>query len=304
MVSARKPITTPTPTRGQWCNLCGCRLTRSTTRGLSAIPSTLDSAFRTPHSAIEWLAASGKGSTWSLCIKCYQERLRCATCGLHVGMQVIMLEGEARVYCRYCFEQRPRCDTCSRPVGAHYWSRRDGRKLCDRCQSTAVSDLAHAHILYRRVRASLARRLGLSLRQPCQLKLVSRRQLHQLIDKSSLYHLDADSRGRCFGLFVREGHHRGIFVEYGLPQIVLLEVLAHEYAHAWQSENCVTSSSPEIQEGFAEWVAYKLLESWGCRRRSDRMLRRDDVYGRGLKLMLQWESQGGPANVFRMVSQS
>jgi hypothetical protein len=152
------------------------------------------------------------------------------------------------------------------------------------------------------VRASLARRLGLSLRQPCQLKLVSRRQLYQLIDKSSLHHLDADSRGRCFGLFIREGNHRGIFVEYGLPQIVLLEVLAHEYAHAWQSENCTAGASPEVQEGFAEWVSYKLLEGWGCYRRSERMLRRDDVYGRGLKLMLQWESEGGPANVFRMVS--
>ncbi len=159
----------------------------------------------------------------------------------------------------------------------------------------------HAHSLYKQVRAALARTLGMTLREPCQLKLVNRRQLHELIEKSSLYSLDSDSRGRCFGLFIREGQHRAIFVEYGLPQIVLLEVMSHEYAHAWQSENCDSESPPEVLEGFAEWVSYKLLQSWGCTRRSERMLRRDDVYGRGLKMMLQWEREGGPAEVFRRV---
>jgi DNA-directed RNA polymerase subunit N (RpoN/RPB10) len=236
-------------------------------------------------------------------VQCYRERLRCTTCGTHVGHEAVLLEGETHIYCRYCFEQRPRCDTCGRPVGAHYWNRTDGRKLCDRCQSTAISDTAEAHALYRRVRADLARYLGISLRESCQLKLVSRNQLLHLIDKSSLYHLDADSRGRCFGLFVREGRHRAMFLEYGLPRIVLSEVMAHEYAHAWQSENWQREAPPEVQEGFAEWVAYKLLEAWGCRRRSERMLRRDDLYGRGLRLVLDWEEQGGAVEVFRRVGE-
>ncbi len=227
--------------------------------------------------------------------------MRCAACGLHVGEQAVMIEGERHIYCRYCFEVRPRCDTCGRPVGTRYWTRPDGRTLCDRCQSTAVSDPGHAHILFRRVCADAAKWLGMQLRRPCQLRLVSRRQLMSLLEKSSLHSLDADSRGRCFGLFIREGDHRSIFVEYGLPQIVLLEVMAHEYAHAWQSEQCPPDDTGEVQEGFAEWVAYKLLEGWGCWRRSNRMLRRDDLYGRGLKLMLQWEQAGGTAEVFRRV---
>jgi hypothetical protein len=214
-----------------------------------------------------------------------------------------MLEGEVRIYCRQCFEQKPRCDTCGSPVGSHYWAKPDGRKLCDRCQSTAVSDPTHAHTLYRQVRSALARTLNLSLHEPCKLELVSRHQLLGLIEKSSLYSLDANSRERCFGLFIRQGRHRAIFVEYGLPQIVLLEVMAHEYAHAWQSENCRSEATPEIQEGFAEWVTYKLLQEWGCARRTGRMLRRDDIYGKGLKRMLQWEAEGGPAEVFRRVQE-
>jgi hypothetical protein len=173
------------------------------------------------------------------------------------------------------------------------------RNLCERCRSTAVTDPNAAHALYGRMRAALSRQIGMALHEPCQLKLVSRHQLMSLVDKSLLYNLDADSRGRCFGLFMRQGAHRSIFIESGLPQIVLLEVMAHEYAHAWQSENCREAGSREVQEGFAEWVAYKLLQYWGCKRRSDRMLRRDDLYGRGLKMVLAWEAEGGVAEVFR-----
>ncbi|HUP27831.1 MAG TPA: protein DA1 [Chloroflexia bacterium] len=288
-ITIRKKATTPR--RGLWCNLCGSPLSGFSSPAPGRGGSRL-------NRRVEWLDPEGRTSTWSLCSDCYRERLCCAACGSHVGNQAVLLEGEPQVYCHFCFEQRPRCDTCSRPVGSHYWARPDGRQLCDRCQSTSVSDPAQAHALYRRVRADLARYLGMSLQETCQLKLVSRQQLLQLIDKSSLYHLDADSKGRCFGLFIREGEHRAIFVEYGLPRIVLLEVLAHEFTHAWQSENCRSDQAPEIQEGFAEWVAYKLLENLGCRRRSERMLRRDDMYGRGLKRVLQWEKEGGKAGVF------
>src|SRR5439155_1915274 len=112
-----------------------------------------------------------------------------------------------------------------------------GRNLCDRCRSTAVTDLSAAHALYGRVKSALSRQIGLALREPCQLKLVSRRQIMSLVDEALPYKLDAGSRGRCFGLFMRQGAHRAIYIETGLPQIVLLEVMAHEYAHAWQSEN-------------------------------------------------------------------
>jgi len=218
-----------------------------------------------------------------------------------VGVQAFMLEGDHHFYCPDCFESRPRCDTCDRPVGSHFWTRPDGRKLCDRCQSTAVTDPNQAYALWRRVRATLARQLNMALREPCQLRLVSRSQLLEMIERSSLPHLDSDSRGRCFGLFMQQGHHKAIFIEYGLPQIVLLEVMAHEFAHAWQSEQTSLGTPLEVQEGFAEWVAYTLLSSWGCSRRSDRMLRRDDLYGRGLKLVLEWEKEGGKAEVFRRI---
>lgn len=251
--------------------------------------------------SIQWLEPTGKAATWALCAPCYWERLRCAACEMQVEMQAFMLEGESHVYCKHCFRDRPRCDTCGRPVGARYWTRTDGRTLCDRCQSTAVSDPTYTQELYKTVQATLAQQLGMSLRESCKLRLVNREQLQEMIEKSSLHRLDADSRGRCFGLFMREGRQRAIFIEYGLPQIVLLEVMAHEYAHAWQSENCPLDAPTEVQEGFAEWVAYKLLQGWGCTRRSERMLRREDLYGKGLKMVLGWERKGNQAEVFKRI---
>jgi hypothetical protein len=170
--------------------------------------------------------------------------------------------------------------------------------LCERCLSTAVTDPGVAAALYRQVKSRLEAQLGMGLREPCRLRVVSQEQLLSMVDKSCLHSLSPSSRGRCFGLFVRQGSRRAIFVEEGLPRIVLLEVLAHEYAHAWQSENCPQETPVEALEGFAEWVAYKLLVGWGCYRRSDRMLRRDDLYGRGLKMVLGWERIGGEGEVF------
>lgn len=286
-----------TPARGQWCNLCGTRLAG----GGWALPFARwyrkMEGYVTPFTLVDQPGEL----VWSICEQCYEKKLKCASCGTPVGGQAFMLEGDHNFYCPQCFEGRPRCDTCDRPVGSHYWTRPDGRKLCDRCQSTAVTDPNVAYSLWRRVRATLAKNLGMTLGEPCQLRLVSRNQLASMIERSSLHHLDADSRGRCFGLFMQQGHHKAIFIEYGLPQIVLLEVMAHEFAHAWQSEQTSLETPLELQEGFAEWVAYKLLSGWGCSRRSDRMLRRDDLYGRGLKLVLAWEREGGKAEVFRRI---
>jgi hypothetical protein len=292
--------------RGTWCNLCGARLAGNTGSplrfswrgGKAERPAALSTSCGSTGADTSGTLAPTEALTWSICLKCYQERMRCATCGTPVGGQAFMLEGDLRFYCAGCFHSRPRCDTCDRPVGAHYWTRPDGRKLCDRCQSTAVTDTHAALALFERVKARLGEQLGLALREPCQLRLVGRRQLLSMVDRSTLQHLDADSRGRCFGIFVRQGRHKAIFVEYGLPQIMLLEVMAHEYAHAWQSENSPPDTPLMVQEGFAEWVAYKMLEGWGCYRRSDRMLRRDDLYGRGLKLVLSWEAAGGRSHVF------
>src|SRR3954466_67058 len=202
--------------RGLWCNLCGARLAGN--HALLQLGRKLQRSTGQPSLAA---LVPTESIPWSICVQCYHERLRCATCGVAVGEQAFMLEGDSRLYCRHCFESRPRCDTCDRPVGERYSSNADGRTLCERCSATAVTDPAVAYALYGKVRAALAHQLGMTLRHTCHLKLVSRHQILSVVEETSLHSLDADSRGRCFGLFLSEGRQRTIYIENGLPRIVL-----------------------------------------------------------------------------------
>jgi hypothetical protein len=289
--------------RGRWCNICGIRLI--TDIAWTMHPAMPGAGVRgMPSVRTRWLTIGGVGPSWSLCDECFETMVRCSLCALPVGTEGLMHDGGSHLYCPRCFRQKPRCDTCGRPMDVPAWKRVEGRPMCGRCRQTVVADPDSAHALYRRVRSQLIKLLDLRLDEPCQLKIAGQRQMLGLLDKSALLHLDAGSRGRCFGLFLREGNHRAIFVEEGLPQIVLLEVLAHEYAHAWQSEHCPSDLPLLVQEGFAEWVSYKLLQKWGCRKRLARMLRRDDIYGRGLRKMLAWERDCGTQSVLRRVMSS
>jgi hypothetical protein len=119
-------------------------------------------------------------------------------------------------------------------------------------------------------------------------------------EPSGLPHAEDDNPD-LVGLFVHVGRLRAIYVEYGLPRIFFSEVVAHEYAHAWQAENAPLLADAELREGFAEWVAYKVMESWGCRLRLERFRARQDLYGAGLRRVLGWEAAGGVDEVLERI---
>ena len=83
----------------------------------------------------------------------------------------------------------------------------------------------------------------------------------------------------------------------GLPQILLIQVAAHEWAHAWQGENCPLLRDPLVREGFAEWVAYRTLQTLGAVKKRALMERQNGLYGDGLRRMLALERQAGAAGV-------
>jgi hypothetical protein len=267
--------------QGHYCNLCG-----------RAMPPGVRSEVRLP-------GADGTPQRWTVCESCRQTWLRCASCGRALGTrnESFLLVPEARrFYCERCWS-RPRCDTCGLPLGAVSYVRPDGRRMCDRCHLTAIYDPAQAQALYERVQRTVHEVLGLTVAIPPHFHLVNHDQLLELADHHSASMLENDARQRCFGLFLRDRHLRAIYVEYGLPQIVFCEVVAHEYAHVWQGENCPLLNDARVREGFAEWVAYKVLEYWGCTRRLAHFRQRTDLYGQGLQLMLRWEAAGGVSGV-------
>jgi hypothetical protein len=107
-----------------------------------------------------------------------------------------------------------------------------------------------------------------------------------------------DEFHKILGVYARRGMRRGIYVQSGLPRMLFLQVAAHEFAHAWQGENCPVLKDVLVHEGFAEWVAYQVIGFYGYTKGQERMRSRDDIYGQGLKWALDiLASQGIPGVV-------
>jgi hypothetical protein len=272
--------------RGNWCNACGSTLTGHAVFRLS-------------------LEGETPGAQY-YCVDCAHARLRCASCHRALDAasgHLFALAGQAgRLYCPDCWA-RPHCHACGRPVGEISYQRPDGRVFCDRCHATAIYDPVLAEALYARVQETARRALGMELNVGAQLHLASREQIVALRNAGpGGLPPETDNPGADYvGLFLYQWRLRAIYVEYGLPQIFFCEVLAHEYAHVWQAEHAPLLTDPELREGFAEWVAYKVVESWGCGKRLERFRQRQDLYGAGLRRMLAWEAATGVAGVLERI---
>jgi hypothetical protein len=142
------------------------------------------------------------------------------------------------------------------------------------------------------MKSIVAQTLGLTLNIPTGLGLVDRNQLAEIIVKQSNGQQSLDPE-KTLGVYARRGIRRGIYVQSGLPRTLLLQIIAHEYAHAWQGENTPLLREPIIHEGFAEWVAYKVMGHYRLTRQQVRMQSRLDVYGQGLKWALGVEANQG-----------
>jgi hypothetical protein len=176
----------------------------------------------------------------------------------------------------------------------------DGRPLCAACQATAVISADEATRVYRAAESVIREQLGLSLNVPTGLTLVEPDELGEVLRDMGQ---DPDS-GDTLGVYTRRGRRRGIYAAVGLPRLLLLQVAAHELAHAWQMENAPLLRDPLLREGFAEWVAYHVLLAVGEPEAAERIVARDDLYGQGARLLLDMEQQSGPRGVIAWTRQA
>lgn len=209
---------------------------------------------------------------------------------------------QAIAVCSHCRETAPRCDICGMPMGANHVRLPDGRRICARCHQTAIYDPARARALFERVARIVTDQLGLGLNVGTDFAPVDRHHLQRLAEEArpSLY----GNPDEVVGLFVRKGHRRVMYVLFGLPQIRLIQTIAHEWAHAWQGENCPLLEDPLIREGFAEWVAYKTLQAMGAVKKMSLMEQQDGLYGEGLREMLRLERERGVSGVLDFCRQA
>ena len=171
----------------------------------------------------------------------------------------------------------------------------DGRHICPRCHQTAIYDQARGREIFERVASVVTNQLGLGLNVGADFTLVDHQHLQRLaMEANGVSNTDP---ARVVGLFARKGHQRVMYLLSGLPQISFIQVAAHEWAHAWEGENCPLMRDPLLREGFAEWVAHKTLRVLGAIKKVALMERQEGLYGEGLRKMLALEQRGGAGGV-------
>jgi hypothetical protein len=238
------------------------------------------------------LACGLPGNIAGLCDTCRRTGQFCLTCGRKARRRVMM--GRYGPYCADCARNRPRCDICGLPVLDGGRLPADGRLTCAECEATAVHDPIEAQAIFRAAESAIGQQLGLSLGVPTALLLVGRDELMVVMRELGQ---EPDGAADTLGAYTRRGRRRGIYALSGLPRLLLLQVAAHEWAHAWQMENAPLMRDPVLREGFAEWIAYRLLRARGEAEAAERMLARDDIYGDGLRHLLRLEEQLGAPGV-------
>jgi hypothetical protein len=240
-------------------------------------------------------------SASGLCETCRASLPVCLGCGQPVTGKSLEFDGVGP-YCLDCPRTRPPCDICGAPLTDERWQLSDGRMTCRYCHAGAVFTSDVASDLYQQIKQVVFNQLGFELNIPTGLALVDRNQLKEVIrlqtdeNHERAGHQDLDPE-QTLGLYARRGMRRGIYIQTGLPRMLFLQVAAHEYAHAWQGENCPILRDKLVHEGFAEWVAYHMIGYYGYRNSQERMLARLDSYGQGLKWALGLEQSQGAQTV-------
>jgi hypothetical protein len=162
------------------------------------------------------------------------------------------------------------------------------------CHSTSVKDVDEANSILQDVAKFLKEHLLMHVNHSSRLELVSREELHRL--KGGYI-----KSKHLMGLFKKINNKFNIYILYGLPRSLTSAVLAHEYSHAWQAENCPANQGVKLREGFAEWVSYKVLSHLGYRKEMELMERRVDIYGEGFNFIRKMELERGVQYVFNFV---
>lgn len=228
----------------------------------------------------------------------------CDACGALLKETYYTLVDRPERYCPTCIATRPRCDTCGAPLSTNAWRLHDGRNQCARCHRTAVYDLQTAQALYHETVEAVTAQLGLVLRIGVAFRLVDAPTLESIRTRSQTASPPRDQQtsstqpyAPTLGLYQRQGHIRAIYMLYGLTRLLFRLTVAHEYAHAWQGENCPLLENTVLREGFAEWVAYRHLLWLGATRAAHRMRSSNHPYRPMLDHVLELEQRLGTAGL-------
>jgi formylmethanofuran dehydrogenase subunit E len=229
-----------------------------------------------------------------VCDYCYHERDKCYTCEEPIlGHLLVYDNDQSKKYCQHCVEVYHHCAVCGAPVGRDSVVLDDDRIICKDCLARGYYKLEDVTPFKEMVLRFMDENLGMT---------VKHRVKYLLVGKDRLKEENKQGSEDQSGLFVRRNEDFKVLILYGLRQGEIFQVLPHEIAHAWQAENCGFDLEAIDLEGFAEWVSYKFLDNVKFEYKREVMLKREDVYGKGLRKMLEIEKRGGQQAVFQCMT--
>jgi hypothetical protein len=221
----------------------------------------------------------------------------CNLCGRPLQQTYVTLRRpaseKALVLCESCAAASVLCSGCGRPIGPQHDRLSDGRPICPACRAEAVDNPLEALLLYERVMDTVVNTLGLRVHLRPALLLCSRSDMQRLQRTIQRPAGPGAPQGQLLGAYIKLGRRRQIAVETGLPRWLMIKVVAHEYAHAWQGENCPFLADNQLIEGFCEWAAYKVLLALDCREAAEKMRSATGFYGEATRRVLAIEAEAG-----------
>lgn len=294
-------IPIPLPySKHKFCHICGKPLVwghMEYSSGLVVCPECERNAPRCTHCRQPARAVTTIDQD-RLCERCLAGLSRCAACGKPITGSTYRVGDSPNPYCSTCAEQRPACDICGAPLGADGHQLPGGQVRCGECARTLVLDTRIIEALYRMVIQQASAILGSTATQVPALQIVEPADLAVVRSKhGNLLPPLGGAKQHILGFFEQRGQARTIYIERGLPRATFIGTLAHEYAHAWQVDHAPPQQDLLLREGFAEWLAYRVLIAQGNTREAARATRREDEYGRGLRHFIALEQQAGRQRV-------
>jgi hypothetical protein len=206
----------------------------------------------------------------------------CQACGLPIHGVYYKIPGLPDLYCEKCNKTLPHCFFCGRPVKEETVG---GKIICKECQVEVVRDPQEARRLAGQVKDWIQDHLHLRL--PSQVCFQYVKDLAPYLGTQLL------GTTRELGAFFREGEEVRILLINEMPRATLIETVAHELAHVWQNGRIPKNQRLLIKEGFAQWVASKVLNAFKCVQALKVLQEREDMYGQGYRHVQKIENRSG-----------
>lgn len=240
--------------------------------------------------------------SWPICASCHRHAQK----GMRRSYKKVFL-------CERC-AAKPKCFSCFMP--ADYGRLPDGRRICKKCNKTAVMDYDIVVKVAKSVRNAMREKLGLSTNHKIVYKMVGSDELSgknehgqsgtelglykfaQTIETFTLTKTDYLGRKTTTKeKRVKPATHT-IYLLYGMPKNKLIEVVAHELGHDWMQEHLPKITNLTLKEGWAEYVASLVNSLCGRSKMNMRMkLNKDAVYGGGFRKIYKISRKNGLKSV-------